>query len=153
MYLYHPSSGLFGCPLAMTDGCAYVLKSIMDSEKNINPYVRKKIENIYSHLVSNDPKQFWTSGQWMTEKRGGTDVGNTTETVAIQYKENKYKLYGFKFFCSAADCDVSLALARIIDPSRQYTQEEIRKLPISLFILKLRRKDGSHNGLEYQALK
>ena len=24
----------------------------------------------YSHLTSMDPDQFWTSGQWMTEKRG-----------------------------------------------------------------------------------
>lgn len=57
----------------------------------------------------------------MTEKRGGTDVRNTTETVAIQYKPHKYKLYGYKFFCSAADCDVTLALARIVDPTKKYT--------------------------------
>lgn len=54
----------------------------------------------------------------MTEKRGGTDLSNTTETIAIEYKENKYKLYGYKFFCSAADCDLTLALARIVDPQR-----------------------------------
>ena len=28
-----------------------------------------------SHLTSRDPNTFWTSGQWMTEKEGGSDVG------------------------------------------------------------------------------
>lgn len=54
----------------------------------------------------------------MTEKRGGSDVGATTETIAIQYKENKYRLYGYKFFTSAAESNVTLALARIIDPTK-----------------------------------
>jgi hypothetical protein len=26
--MYHPSSGLYGCPLAMTDGAAYTLKKL-----------------------------------------------------------------------------------------------------------------------------
>jgi len=29
LYMYHPSSGLFGCPLAMTDGAAYTIKYIL----------------------------------------------------------------------------------------------------------------------------
>ncbi len=28
LYMYHPSSGLYGCPLAMTDGAAYTLRKI-----------------------------------------------------------------------------------------------------------------------------
>ena len=35
--------------------------------------------------------QFWTSGQWMTEKRGGSDVGGATDTIAIQEHGNFYK--------------------------------------------------------------
>lgn len=26
----------------------------------------------------------WTSGQWMTEKKGGSDVRMSTETIAIK---------------------------------------------------------------------
>ena len=54
----------------------------------------------------------------MTEKKGGSDLANTTETVAFPYKEKdgKYHLYGYKYFCSAADSDLSLVLARILDP-------------------------------------
>ena len=29
----------------------------------------------FERLTSRDPAKFWTSGQWMTEKRGGSDVG------------------------------------------------------------------------------
>lgn len=28
------------------------------------------LQNAYQHLTSRDPQQFWTSGQWMTEKKG-----------------------------------------------------------------------------------
>lgn len=62
----------------------------------------------------------------MTEKRGGTDVRNTTETIAFKYKDNKYKLYGFKFFCSAADCNITLALSRILEEGKNYSSEEIK---------------------------
>jgi hypothetical protein len=32
-------------------------------------------DHALAHLISRDPAQFWTSGQWMTERRGGSDVG------------------------------------------------------------------------------
>lgn len=57
----------------------------------------------------------------MTEKRGGSDVGFSTETIAINDAigdaniNGQFRLYGYKYFCSAADCDVVLGLARIID--------------------------------------
>lgn len=71
--MYHASSGLYGCPLAMTDGAAYTLKSI---DKSNLPH----LQDAFNHLISrSDP---WTSGQWMTEKKGGSDVSNT-ETVAL----------------------------------------------------------------------
>lgn len=31
-----------------------------------SPHMKKA----YQHLTSRDPSKFWTSGQWMTEKRG-----------------------------------------------------------------------------------
>jgi len=31
LYMYHPSSGLYGCPLAMTDGAAYVFRKLTQS--------------------------------------------------------------------------------------------------------------------------
>lgn len=49
----------------------------------------------------------------MTEKKGGSDVNNGTSTIAIE-EENKEKayLYGYKWFTSATDADMTLTLAR-----------------------------------------
>src|SRR6266404_959406 len=71
-YLFTPSTDIYSCPLAMTDGAARTLLSSGN---------RALIERAVPHLTSRDPKEFWTSGQWMTELTGGSDVGNT-ECVA-----------------------------------------------------------------------
>lgn len=80
LYMYHPSSGLFGCPLAMTDGAAYTIKYILENEK-CSEENRRLLTEAYGHLISRTDA--WTSGQWMTEKKGGSDVSNT-ETIAVQ---------------------------------------------------------------------
>lgn len=32
-------------------------------------------DRAYGKLISRDPDKFWTGGQWMTERKGGSDVG------------------------------------------------------------------------------
>src|SRR5687768_14346967 len=71
-YLFTPSTDIYACPLAMTDGAARVL---LDSGN------RDLIDRAVPHLTSRDPSAFWTSGQWMTETTGGSDISRT-ETVA-----------------------------------------------------------------------
>ncbi|MCB1035883.1 MAG: acyl-CoA dehydrogenase, partial [Acidobacteria bacterium] len=56
-YLFSPSTDVYGCPLAMTDGAARTL------ELSGN---RRLLSRAFGHLVSRDPAHFWTSGQWMT---------------------------------------------------------------------------------------
>ena len=73
-YLFTPSTDLYSCPLAMTDGAAKALIAAGN---------QALIERAVPHLTSRDPREFWTSGQWMTEASGGSDVG-LTETVARQ---------------------------------------------------------------------
>lgn len=51
----------------------------------------------------------------MTEKGGGSDVASGTETIAINESGDQYKLYGYKWFSSATDADMTLTLARITD--------------------------------------
>lgn len=58
----------------MTDGAAYTLR---DVDKNNQPH----LQAAYDHLISRNDA--WTSGQWMTEKKGGSDVSNT-ETLALK---------------------------------------------------------------------
>src|SRR5687768_14956632 len=51
-YLFTPSTDIYSCPLAMTDGAARVL-TISGNES--------LIKKVLPHLVSRDPAQFWTS--------------------------------------------------------------------------------------------
>jgi acyl-CoA dehydrogenase len=101
VHLFHPSTDVYSCPLAMTDGAA---RTLLDSGN------RELIERAVPHLTSRDPAEFWTSGQWMTESTGGSDVG-ASETVARQV-DGRWRLYGRKWFTSAATSQMALTLGR-----------------------------------------
>ena len=149
LYMYGPSSGLFSCPLAMTDGAAFLIKNTLKkADASLDPKVKAKLEEAFQNLTSRDPSRFWTSGQWMTERKGGSDVSRSTETVAVHVSGPVYKLYGDKWFTSATDSDMTFTLARIIDP-----KDEKKVNPPSLFFVKLREKDGKLNGISILKLK
>jgi alkylation response protein AidB-like acyl-CoA dehydrogenase len=100
-YLFTPSTDLYSCPLAMTDGAARALLAAGNERLTARAVAR---------LTSRDPKRFWTSGQWMTETAGGSDVG-LTETAARQ-ENGGWRLYGRKWFTSAITSQMALTLAR-----------------------------------------
>lgn len=75
----------------------------------------------FANLTSRDPNKFWTSGQWMTERKGGSDVSDGTETEAILQSGDHYKLYGYKWFSSATDSDMTIMLARTMDKNNKVT--------------------------------
>ncbi|NWU92931.1 ACD11 dehydrogenase, partial [Upupa epops] len=141
IYLFASSSGGFSCPLAMTDGAAKVIESLG---------IPASLRNAFEHLTSRDPKKIWTSGQWMTERRGGSDVANGTETVARKQPDGSYRLYGFKWFTSAADSDMTLTLARVEDAEGQGKRGSSG---LSLFFLKTRDEKGKLNNIQVQRLK
>ncbi|XP_077094063.1 acyl-CoA dehydrogenase family member 11 isoform X2 [Siphateles boraxobius] len=139
MYLFAPSAGLYTCPLAMTDGAAKVIETLgMPARK------------AFERLTTRDDKRFWTSGQWMTERRGGSDVSSGTETVAKRQQDGWFKLYGFKWFTSATDADMTLTLARVTDENGRTTPGS---RGLSLFLAEVWDSDGSSNGIEVQRLK
>lgn len=49
-------------------------------------------------------------------------AANGTETVARKQPDGTYSLYGFKWFTSAADSDVALTQARVVDAEGQVEQ-------------------------------
>jgi alkylation response protein AidB-like acyl-CoA dehydrogenase len=100
-YLYSPSSALFNCPLAMTDGAAVTLLRHGD---------QAVIDRAVPRLTDRNPATAWTSGQWMTERAGGSDVGRS-ETVA-HHDGDVWRLTGTKWFTSAVTADMALTLAR-----------------------------------------
>lgn len=142
LFLFSPSSGLYTCPLAMTDGAAKVIESLG---------VSWPVEEAFNHLTTRKAEYFWTSGQWMTERQGGSDVANGTETIAVPQPDGSYKLHGYKWFTSATDADMTLTLARVQDSSGA-TIPGSRGL--SLFYAEVRRdENGQLRGIEVQKLK
>jgi alkylation response protein AidB-like acyl-CoA dehydrogenase len=102
LYLYGPESATFSCPVAMADGAAALL-----SRDDTDPAVR---DAWLPRLTSTDPDLAVTSGQWMTEAQGGSDIARSS-TVA-RADGDSWRLTGEKWFCSAADSAMAVALAR-----------------------------------------
>jgi len=100
-YLFTPSTDIYSCPLAMTDGAARTLLSSGNEAL---------IDRAVPHLTTRDANEFWTAGQWMTELTGGSDVG-LTETIA-KHDADGFRLYGRKWFTSAVSSQIALTLAR-----------------------------------------
>lgn len=136
LYLYHPSSAICSCPMAMTDGAARVIEVHGDRELR---------ERVLPRLLSRDPEQFWTSGQWMTERTGGSDV-RRSETVA-EATSGTFRLYGTKWFTSATTSQMSMTLARVREGGQ--TDEEL-----SLFFVETRDPEsGRLNNIRINRLK
>ncbi|HHL31034.1 MAG TPA: acyl-CoA dehydrogenase [Oceanospirillales bacterium] len=146
LYLFHPSSAFYTCPLAMTDGGAKLANTLLKNEKD--PTARNKLSEAFARLSSNDPDNFWTCGQWMTETTGGSDVGNT-ETIAKK-QGCCYQLFGNKWFTSATTSQVAFTLARIEDETGHSTAGS---RGLSLFYLELRDSNGKLNNMQVRRLK
>ena len=133
-YLFAPSTATYLCPVAMTDGAARVLVD----------YGTEHQRQALAHLISRDPAHAWTSGQWMTERQGGSDVGRNA--VVAKRDGEQWRLYGQKFFCSNIGCEMALALARP-DGAPPGT------LGLALFLVPRDGPDGRRNRYRIDRLK
>ncbi|KAI1054056.1 hypothetical protein LB507_007215 [Fusarium sp. FIESC RH6] len=126
--LWTPSGANVGCPSAMQDGAARLLQTHLNDpalSSKLTDAQRQVFENAFRHLISRDPAYAWTSGQWMTERTGGSDV-SLTETTATQLPTSErglaskteniplgpWSISGFKWFSSATDSNMTVLLAR-----------------------------------------
>ncbi|GFU79015.1 acyl-CoA dehydrogenase family member 11 [Trichonephila clavipes] len=111
----------------------------------------ERFVNAFNQLISRDPETFWTSGQWMTERRGGSDVANSTETVAVP-DNGFYRLYGYKWFSSATDSNMALTLARIVQDNE--ASEDLQTFKgLTMFYVETRNSQGELNNMEIVKLK
>src|SRR5579875_2285227 len=131
--LFQPASAMATCPMAMTDGAARVLLA----------HDRDLAAAHVPRLAGRSGA--WTSGQWMTETPGGSDVSRT-EVTARPSADGAWTLHGTKWFTSATTADIALVLAR---PEGRAGDES----GLSLFLAELRRPDGSWNGIGVRRLK
>ncbi|MCC7382511.1 MAG: acyl-CoA dehydrogenase family protein [Deltaproteobacteria bacterium] len=134
-HLLQPSLDVYSCPLAMTDGAA---RTLLDMKNEA------LIARALPRLTSRDPTTAWTSGQWMTERTGGSDV-SLTETVAKKTPEG-WRLYGTKWFTSATTAEMALTLAR---PEGNPAGSR----GLALFYLEAKNDRGESNGIRIHRLK
>ncbi|WP_413580567.1 acyl-CoA dehydrogenase family protein [Bdellovibrio sp. HCB288] len=141
LYLYSPSSAIFSCPLAMTDGAARALELYGTPEMKTRAI---------PHLTSRDPKTFWTAGQWMTERTGGSDVSGTSTDAHPFTGDSEFgathSLHGTKWFTSATTSQMALTLAR---PDGAAAGSK----GLSLFYLELRNDQEQLNHIQIHRLK
>jgi alkylation response protein AidB-like acyl-CoA dehydrogenase len=123
------------CPVSMTDAAARVLTDFGP------PALR---DEVVPHLVSRDPAQAWTAGQWMTEQQGGSDVG--ANAVEARPEDGGWRLYGRKYFCSNVGGELVLALARPAGAGPGTRG-------LGLFMIPRLLRDGSRNRYRIDRLK
>ena len=151
------------CPSAMTDGAAKLLRTQLSSSQ-LDPTTRRVFQDAYDRLISREPQKAWTSGQWMTERSGGSDVSGT-ETIATYspFPENAtksdiplgpWRIDGFKWFSSATDSSMTVLLAQtskglstffapIYKPLSAAAASEGVKESNGIFIQRLKNKFGT----------
>jgi alkylation response protein AidB-like acyl-CoA dehydrogenase len=134
-FLFNQAEFGLGCPINVTDGCAKLLNNF-GSEALKEKYL--------DGLTQTDMSKLTQGGQFMTEKEGGSDVGTLT-TRAVQEGDH-WRLYGEKWFCSNADAEVVMLLARP-EGAGPGTRG------VGLFLMPRRLDDGSQNHYRIVRLK
>lgn len=129
LHLWEASCANTLCPAAMQDGAARLLQlHLANPNSRLDSVQRRVFEDAFDRLTSRDPARAWTSGQWMTERTGGSDVSQT-ETVATyspldassatrladaasNIPLGPWLINGFKWFSSATDSGMTILLAK-----------------------------------------
>src|ERR1700680_1301444 len=134
-YLFVQAEFGLMCPISVTDTSIHLIRKF--ASKELQDYLLPK-------MLSGDVATMWKGTQFMTERAGGSDVG-AIETTA-RFEDGEWRLYGDKWFCSHADADVALLLAR---PEGAPAGTK----GLALFALPRRLKDGRRNAYRIVRLK
>ncbi|KAF4125774.1 Acyl-CoA dehydrogenase, middle domain [Geosmithia morbida] len=162
LHLWEPSCANVTCPSAMQDGAARLLQLHLTTPSRasrLTPEQREAFDSAYRRLTSRDPEVAWTSGQWMTERTGGSDV-SLTETTARHMPDQTsglgpWSISGFKWFSSATDSDMTVLLARTAEGRLSTFMAPMRVPdPQAVTATGLEKADGTClNGVRIQRLK
>jgi alkylation response protein AidB-like acyl-CoA dehydrogenase len=134
-YLFVQAEFGLMCPISVTDTSIHLIRKFASTE--LQDYLLPK-------MLSGDVALMWKGTQFMTERAGGSDVGSIETTARLENGE--WRLSGDKWFCSHADADVALLLAR---PEGAPAGTK----GLALFALPRRLKDGSRNAYRIVRLK
>jgi acyl-CoA dehydrogenase len=134
-YLFVQAEFGLMCPISVTDTSIHLIRKF--ASKELQDYLLPK-------MLCGDVATMWKGTQFMTERAGGSDVG-AIETIA-RHEDGEWRLHGDKWFCSHADADVALLLAR-----PEGAAGGTRGL--ALFALPRRLKNGRRNAYRIVRLK
>jgi alkylation response protein AidB-like acyl-CoA dehydrogenase len=134
-YLFVQAEFGLMCPISVTDTSIHLIRKFASAE--LKDYLLPK-------MLSADAATQWKGTQFMTERAGGSDVGAIETTASCE--DGVWRLYGDKWFCSHADADVALLLARP-EGAPPGTKG------LALFALPRRLKDGRRNTYRIVRLK
>lgn len=134
-YLFaQAETGLY-CPVCLTGGTARLLA------KFASPELR---DRYLPRLTTADPSDLWQGAMFLTEKAGGSDVGQTSLKAVPD--GDAWRLWGEKWFCSNADAGVAMVLAR-----PEGAPAGTRGL--GLFLVPRTLEDGTRNPIRINRLK
>ena len=133
--LFNQAEFGLGCPINVTDSAAHLIDKFADDELKARFLPR---------LLSQDLSELWQGAQFITEQFGGSDVGQI-ESRAVR-DGDAYRIFGDKWFCSNADADVMLMLAR-----PEGASDGTRGL--GLFVVPREIEPGQHNAYRILKLK
>src|SRR4051812_23117300 len=145
-YLFVQAEFGLMCPVSVSDTSNYIIKRFgSEALKTL----------LLDRLLSQDPATMLKGTQFMTEKAGGSDVGaieTEAERVGVGADGvERWKLYGEKWFCSHADADVAVLLARPRGGAAQPLTGGTAGL--GMFAMPRRLEDGSRNSYRIVRLK
>lgn len=135
-YLFAQAEFGLLCPVSMTDSLTRTLRKFGDEA-----LVRRYLPG----LVSQDMDALLQGAMFMTEQGAGSDVGATT-VRARPGPDGAWRLTGEKWFCSNADADLAMVLAR-----PEGAPEGLKG--VSLFLLPRVLPDGARNACRIVRLK
>lgn len=134
-YLFAQSEFGLLCPISATDTSAMLIELYGDEETKAR---------FLPGMTTQDMSTILKGAQFMTEKTGGSDVGNIE--LEARFDGKNWRLYGEKWFCSCADGDLALLLARP-EGAADGTSG------LGLFALPRHLDDGSRNSYRIIRLK
>ena len=134
-YLFVQSEFGLLCPVSATDTCALLIQN----------YASEELKRRYlPGMLTQDMGGLLRGAQFMTEKAGGSDISRSALTA--RRSGDHWELWGDKWFCSCADSEVVLLLARCADAPKG-------NAGLSLFLMPRTLDDGTRNRYRLVRLK
>jgi len=122
--MFGPSSATSGFHLILSDGVAALLQTHLKGSK-IDAPTRALYQHAFDRLTSDDERLGWTSGLWMTERGGGSDLTPTETTATYSplgpgdnakdadgFPLGPWVLNGLKWFSTGTEASMAIAVAR-----------------------------------------